>query len=98
MERINHKKASKLYQRLEQSDLLNCPVEIYSRSLMNVIFDPIEQKVGEEFSAAAEQEGFLGLEGHRTRGGFRASLYNAVSLEDVNELIEFMRSFEDNCS
>ena len=64
---------------LEQSDLLNCPVEMHSRSLMNVIFDPIDQKVGEEFAAAAEQEGFLGLEGHRTRGGFRASLYNAVS-------------------
>ena len=98
MEKINHEKASALYQWLERSELFNCPVEIHSRSLMNVIFDPIDQKVGEEFSAAAEQEGFFGLEGHRTRGGFRASLYNAVSTEDVNELIEFMRSFENNYS
>lgn len=98
MEKINHEKASKLYQWLDHSELFSCPVEIHSRSLMNVIFDPIDQKVGKRFSAAAEQEGFLGLEGHRTRGGFRASLYNAVSLEDVNELIEFMRSFENNYS
>ena len=71
---------------------------MHSRSLMNVIFDPIDQKFGKKFAPAAEQEGFLGFEGHRTRGGFRASLYNAVSLEDVNELIEFMRNFENNYS
>lgn len=94
MEAMNHKKASHIYQWLDQSALFNCPIDMNSRSLMNIVFDSINEEIGKCFSMETEKEGFLGLIGHRKRGGFRASLYNAVSAEDVSELVRFMHDFE----
>ena len=61
--------------------------------MMNVVFDAVDQTVP-IFSEQARDAGLVGLEGHRTRGGFRASLYNAVTVEDVMALTGFITGFE----
>jgi phosphoserine aminotransferase len=91
---LNARKAQALYQVLDRSSLYRCPVSPDSRSVMNVVFDITEPALATRFSEAARQHGFLGLDGHRSRGGFRASLYNAVTLEEVQSLCEFMQVFE----
>ncbi len=65
-----------------------------SRSLMNVVFDIAEPTLAAQFSRAVRAQGYLGLDGHRSRGGFRASLYNAVTVEDAQRLADFMQEFE----
>lgn len=96
MGEINHRKAALLYSALDQSSLYVAPVQKGSRSLMNVVFDLADAALSARFSEAAKARGFLGLDGHRSRGGFRASLYNAVTVEDVQALVAFMREFEKN--
>ncbi|MFY9529991.1 MAG: 3-phosphoserine/phosphohydroxythreonine transaminase [Candidatus Acidiferrales bacterium] len=91
----NAAKAKLLYEAIDSSGYYSCPVEKSSRSLMNVVFrvaggnEPIEQQFLKEASAA----GLLGLAGHRSVGGMRASLYNAVAIEAVQALVSFMREF-----
>nr|WP_115092926.1 3-phosphoserine/phosphohydroxythreonine transaminase [Synechococcus sp. UW106] len=97
IEANNSIKASKLYNFLDDSKIFNSPVEEQSRSKMNVIFHATNDDAGKNFMCYAEKNGFLGLKGHRSRGGFRASLYNAVTISDVNALIDSMHEFESNC-
>jgi len=94
MEALNKRKAALLYETLDASALFHCPVPLGSRSMMNVVFDAVDQKAMPIFCQEALKAGLLGLEGHRSRGGFRASLYNAVTLEDVVTLTGFMADFE----
>lgn len=94
MGRLNQEKAGLLYALLDASDLYRCPASITSRSQMNLVFDIEDTKLAQQFSDKARQHGFVGLDGHRSRGGFRASLYNAVTLDDVRALTSFMKDFE----
>lgn len=94
MGEINRRKAEILYDLIDASTLFVSPVARDSRSLMNVVFDIQDADLSKRFSDAAKEQGFLGLDGHRSRGGFRASLYNAVTADDVMCLAEFMRAFE----
>jgi len=91
---INRRKASKLYDRIEQSDFYRCTVESGSRSMMNVTYRLRDPDLEPVFLKQAEQHGLLSLAGHRTVGGIRASIYNAMPEEGVDALIDFMDAFE----
>jgi phosphoserine aminotransferase len=94
MEVINRRKAGKLYAAIDGSDFYANPVEIPSRSLMNVPFTLADDSLDKTFLAEAEATGLLNLKGHRSVGGMRASIYNAVSEAAVDALIAFMQDFE----
>lgn len=89
----NRRKAELLYQAIDQSGFYRNPVEPASRSWMNVPFVLARPELDKSFTAEAAQAGLVNLEGHRSVGGMRASLYNAMSLEGVQALIAFMREF-----
>ena len=94
METINRRKAEKLYAAIDDSDFYANPVELPSRSLMNVPFTLADDTLDKLFLQESEASGLLNLKGHRSVGGMRASLYNAVSEEAVDALIAFMLDFE----
>jgi phosphoserine aminotransferase len=94
MEEINRRKAMLLYEVLDRSAFYRGTAEKESRSRMNVTFRLSSQSLEETFLAEASKQGFAGLKGHRSVGGCRASLYNAVSLEAVKALVGFMTEFE----
>jgi phosphoserine aminotransferase len=91
----NRAKAALLYQYLDQSSLFQPLIQSPHRSLMNVVFRLPRPEQEQYFIAASEAAGFRFLKGHRSVGGMRASLYNAVPPEAVGELIAFMREFEE---
>ena len=92
---MNEKKAALLYDYLDQSRMFTGTVEKGSRSLMNIPFVTGDKELDAEFVAAATRAGFMNLKGHRTVGGMRTSLYNAVPYEAAEALVEFMREFEN---
>ncbi len=94
METINRRKADKLYSFIDQSAFYANPVEVASRSLMNVPFTLANADLDKQFLAESEQRGMLNLKGHRSVGGMRASIYNAVPEQAVDALIDFMKDFE----
>ncbi len=93
IETINRRKAGKLYDYIDASGFYRNPVEKQSRSLMNVPFMVADEKLEKPFLAGAEEAGLLNLAGHRSVGGMRASLYNAVSEAAVDALIAYMKDF-----
>ena len=94
MEKRNAAKSDLLYGALDRlSGFYTAPVEKASRSRMNVVFRTPSSELDEAFCGEAEKAGMTGLKGHRSTGGVRASLYNAVSLEDVRSLVSFMEAF-----
>ena len=94
MEAINRRKAEALYGAIDNSDFYANPVEIASRSLMNVPFTLADPQLDKQFLLESEAAGLLNLKGHRSVGGMRASIYNAVSEQAVKALIDFMHDFE----
>ncbi|MCX7092504.1 MAG: 3-phosphoserine/phosphohydroxythreonine transaminase [Methylobacter sp.] len=94
IEQRNIAKAAKLYQAIDQSALYSNPVEIASRSRMNVPFILADESLDKPFLAAAEANGLFELKGHRSVGGMRASIYNAMPEAGVQALIDFMAEFE----
>ncbi|RLQ22691.1 3-phosphoserine/phosphohydroxythreonine transaminase [Seongchinamella sediminis] len=94
MEVVNRRKAEKLYAAIDGSDFYANPVEVQSRSLMNVPFTLADASLDKQFLAEADGAGLLNLKGHRSVGGMRASIYNAVGEDAVDALIAFMRDFE----
>jgi phosphoserine aminotransferase len=94
MEVINRRKAEKLYGAIDNSDFYANPVELPSRSLMNVPFTLADPALDKLFLQESEAAGLLNLKGHRSVGGMRASIYNAVSEAAVDALITFMQDFE----
>ena len=94
METINRRNAEALYGAIDGSDFYANPVEVESRSLMNVPFTLADPELDKAFLAESEAAGLLNLKGHRSVGGMRASIYNAVSEEAVAALIAFMQDFE----
>ncbi len=94
MEERNVKKAQVLYDALDASKLFTCPAEADSRSEMNVIFRSASEELDAKFVAEATAAGFTNLKGHRSVGGMRASIYNAMPPEGIDKLVEFMAKFE----
>ncbi len=96
MKERNEKKAALLYDYLDGSGLFTPTVtDKGSRSYMNVDFVTGDKELDAEFVKAAEAAGFSGLKGHRSVGGMRASIYNAVTVEAVEALVKFMKDFEE---
>ena len=97
MAAINHRKASKLYDYIDNSDgFYNNPVEVKSRSWMNVPFILKNSDMDAEFLAQSHAAGLHALKGHRSVGGMRASIYNAMPEAGIDALIEFMQDFKNN--
>lgn len=94
MKERNEKKAKVLYDYLDSSKLFKGTVEPASRSLMNVPFVTGDRELDAKFVKEAEAAGLVNLKGHRTVGGMRASIYNAMPIEGVEALVEFMKKFE----
>ena len=95
MKEKNEKKAKLLYDFLDQSKLFKGTVEPKDRSLMNVPFVTGDKELDAKFVKEAKEAGFENLKGHRTVGGMRASIYNAMPYEGVEALVEFMKKFEE---
>jgi phosphoserine aminotransferase len=95
---MNRRKAEKLYGFIDASSFYANPVEVASRSSMNVPFTLADSDLDKAFLQQSEAAGLLNLKGHRSVGGMRASIYNAVSEDAVDALISFMRDFETNNS
>ena len=94
MKQYNEKKAAILYDFLDQSKLFHGTVVKKDRSLMNVPFITGDEALDAQFVKEAAAAGFQNLKGHRTVGGMRASIYNAMPIEGVTKLVAFMDSFE----
>jgi phosphoserine aminotransferase len=94
MKAYNEKKAKVLYDFLDSSNLFKGTVRKEDRSLMNVPFITGNEELDAEFVKAASAAGFENLKGHRTVGGMRASIYNAMPIENVEKLVSFMKEFE----
>ena len=94
MQKINERKAAILYDFLDQSELFRGTVVKKDRSLMNVPFVTGNEELDAKFVKEATAHGFENLKGHRTVGGMRASMYNAMPIEGVEKLVEFMKKFE----
>ena len=95
MQALNEKKAAVLYDYLDQSKLFKGTVAKEDRSLMNAPFVTGNKELDAEFVAAATAAGFVNLKGHRSVGGMRASIYNAMPMEGVEALVQFMKNFEE---
>lgn len=96
MKALNEKKAAILYDYLDSSKLFSGTVAKVDRSLMNVPFVTGKDEIDAKFVKEAKAAGFENLKGHRSVGGMRASIYNAMPIEGVEKLVEFMKEFEKN--
>jgi phosphoserine aminotransferase len=95
IEKLNREKAALLYGAIDsRPDVFTCPVDKDSRSTMNVVFTLATDELAAEFLSEAKKAKMEGLKGHRSVGGMRASIYNAVSLESVAVLAEFIKKFK----
>ena len=95
MKQHNEKKTAILYDFLDASDLFHGTVVKKDRSLMNVPFVTGDADMDAKFVKEATAAGFTNLKGHRSVGGMRASIYNAMPIEGVEKLVEFMKKFEE---
>lgn len=96
--KLNHEKAAILYDFLDSSKMFKGTVVKEDRSLMNVPFVTDSDELNAKFIKEAEENGFVNLKGHRSVGGMRASIYNAMPIEGVKKLVEFMKKFEEENS
>lgn len=94
MAKLNAEKAAVLYDFLDSSKLFKATVMGKDRSLMNVPFVTGNEELDAKFVSEAKKAGLINIKGHRSVGGMRASIYNAMPIEGVNALVEFMRKFE----
>ncbi len=95
MKAINEKKAAVLYDFLDSSKMFKGTVEKKDRSLMNVPFITGDEELDAKFVKEATAAGFVNIKGHRSVGGMRASIYNAMPIEGVEKLVAFMKAFEE---
>ena len=95
MKELNEKKAKILYDFLDNSKLFKGTVVPEDRSLMNVPFITGDEELDAKFVKESKAAGFVNLKGHRSVGGMRASIYNAMPIEGVEKLVEFMKKFEE---
>ena len=96
MKKRNEAKAKILYDFIDSSKMFSNPVRHCDRSLMNVTFVTESDELNAKFVAEAAEAGFVNLKGHRSVGGMRASIYNAMPVEGVEQLVDFMKEFEKN--
>jgi phosphoserine aminotransferase len=94
MEKINQEKAGLLYNFMDATDFYNATADKDSRSLMNVTFRLPSEELEQQFIKEATAKGMGGLKGHRSVGGCRASIYNAMPTEGIKTLVDFMKAFE----
>ncbi len=94
LEKRNIEKAKLLYDFLDESEMFYSKVRKEDRSLMNIPFMTDSDELNQRFIAEAEKEGLYTLKGHRSVGGMRASIYNAMPVEGVKTLVDFMKEFE----
>ena len=94
LQKLNEGKAARLYNMIDSSSFWHSPVEKESRSIMNIVWRLPSEALEEQFVTQAKKAGLIGLKGHRSVGGIRASLYNAVTLASVDALVAFMKDFE----
>jgi phosphoserine aminotransferase len=94
MEKVNKEKAALLYNQIDDSDFYKNDVHPENRSRMNVPFQLAKPELDELFLEQAKARGLVSLKGHRAVGGMRASIYNAMSLQGVQALVNFMKEFE----
>lgn len=92
--KINEQKKTLLYSCIDNSEFYSNPINTTSRSWMNIPFRLQDERLDKVFLEKAEQNGLLNLKGHRSVGGMRASIYNPVTLEAVQALVDFMKAFE----
>jgi phosphoserine aminotransferase len=95
MDKINREKAQILYDFLDESQMFGGTVEKEVRSLMNVPFVTASAELDAEVVAATKAAGFDNLKGHKSVGGLRASIYNAMPKEGVEALVAFLKKFEE---
>ena len=94
MEKVNQKKAQMLYDVLDNAKLFTVSAEKGSRSHMNVTFRSASEEMDAKFVAESVKAGFTNLKGHRSVGGMRASIYNAMPTEGVEKLCDFIQKFD----
>ncbi len=94
LQKINEEKARILYDCLDESELFRGTVVKKDRSLMNIPFISSSKELDAEFIKEAASNGLIELKGHRSVGGMRASIYNAMPAEGVIKLVDFMKKFE----
>jgi phosphoserine aminotransferase len=94
---MNQEKARRLYATIDNSQLFHCRIEKPCRSTMNAVFTTWDRELDESFVSYCDGLGIVGVAGHRSQGGLRASLYNSVTLDSVMALIEAVDSFEKTC-
>ena len=96
MKKLRDLRSSMLYDTIDSSRLFHCHAEKGSRSGMNVTFRTGDEALDAKFIAEATQAGFVNLKGHRKTGGMRASIYNAMPVEGVEKLCDFIKTFDQN--
>ena len=94
IEKQNFNKSNLLYQTLDNSNIFNGIVNIEDRSIMNATFTLEESKLEEKFNLMCANAGISGIKGHRSVGGYRASMYNAMPVESVQVLTDIMNELE----
>lgn len=94
VEQMNIAKAKLLYDEIDRNSLFECFVAKEDRSLMNICFEATNELIEKEFLSFSEQSNIVGIKGHKLKGGFRASLYNTMPIENVSLLVQCMQSFE----
>ena len=93
-QKLNRKKAEVLYEFLDSSDFYLNKINKNQRSVMNVTFNLASEQLNETFLKESKSKNLLNLKGHALVGGMRASIYNAMPLEGVEQLVQFMKEFE----
>lgn len=91
---INKEKAALLYDCIDACDFYHSPIVTTDRSIMNVTFRLADETLNEDFLAQAQKKGLVALKGHRSIGGMRASIYNAMPLEGIKQLVVFMNNYK----
>ncbi len=95
MAEINRKKARMLYEAIDSGDFYKGTAQPDSRSMMNVTFRLPDEVLEKQFVEQALENGFGGLKGHRSVGGCRASIYNAITVAAIEAFVDFMKTFEN---
>lgn len=94
IEEVNKKKAEVMYSEIDRNSLFTGTVEKEDRSRMNATFLLTKPELEESFNKMWKEAGIVGIKGHRDVGGYRASMYNALTIKDVEALVEVMKHFE----
>ena len=93
IEKINHEKAELLYTTLEKIPFINLPVAKENRSKMNVVFTMKDEQLEKDFLQACKDNSMYGVKGHRSVGGFRISLYNALQMDSLQAMVSLINDF-----